>query len=83
MQALAAAGFITIHTRARRPLLVPDNQPTLSPEQLAEIRRLHEVAGKKRRAAAALQAAGLPEEAEPLSAQAAEAEAKAAAIEKG
>lgn len=34
MQALAAAGFITIHTRARRPLLVPDNQPTLSPRAI-------------------------------------------------
>lgn len=82
IQSLAASGFITIHTRARRPLLVEEGQVQLTPEQLAEIRNLREGAEKKRRAAAALEAAGLPEEAEPLARLARELEAKACAIEK-
>lgn len=81
LQSLATSGLITIHTRARRPLLAEDGRPALSQEQLAEIRNLREAADKKRRAAAALEAAGMPDEAAPLSRLAEESEAKAAAIE--
>ena len=82
---LAAAGLITIHSRATRPL-IPDNgsplPPPLSPEQLAKIETLNSLASKKRRAAQALEAAGLPDEAEPLLQAALAAESEAASIGK-
>jgi len=83
MQQLAAAGMITIHTRATRPLLSEDGQPpapALSPEQLAKIREWQETATQKRKAAEALIAAGLETEAEPFQKAAEEAEAAAQAI---
>jgi len=86
LQELAAAGMITIHSRARRPLL-PDEtdpaKPSLTPEQIAEITSLRETAEKKRRAAAALETAGLPDEAVPMHEAAKEAEARASSIESG
>ncbi|MEI6278491.1 MAG: DEAD/DEAH box helicase [Verrucomicrobiae bacterium] len=80
LQNLAAAGMITIHTRATRPLLPADGQhlpPPLTPEQLARIEALRTLAAKKRRAAKALLAEELPEEAAALekSADLADAEA--------
>jgi hypothetical protein len=83
LQNLVAAGMITIHTRAHRPLLPDPSRPALTPEQLEKIRTLRATAEKKRRAAAALQAADLPEEAAPLAQAAEEAEAQAAEIEAG
>ena len=80
LENLAAAGMITIHTRATRPLL-PDNgrplPPPLTPEQLARVESLRALAGKKRRAAKALLAEELTEEAAALdkAADAADAEA--------
>jgi hypothetical protein len=78
---LAAAGLITIHSRATRPLLPVDGRPPLSPEQLARIAELRATSERKRRAAEALAAAGLPEEAEPLLKAAEESESQALAIE--
>jgi ERCC4-related helicase len=83
---LADAGMITIHTRATRPLLSVDGQPTpppLSAEQLARIESLGELAARKRRAARALFAEELTEEAEALNKSADDAEAEAAAIQSG
>lgn len=54
LQQLAAAGMITIHTRATRPLLPADGHappPPLTPEQLARIEALRVLAAKKRCAA--------------------------------
>ena len=81
LENLAAAGMITIHTRATRPLLPADGQqlpPPLTPEQLARIESLRALAAKKRRAAKALLAEELTEEAAALdqAAELAEAEAK-------
>lgn len=84
MQQLAAAGMISIHTRATRPLLSEDGEalpPPLSAEQLAKIKALRETAGKKHRAAEALLTAGLHEEAEPFKKAAQEAETEATKIE--
>lgn len=84
LQHLAAAGMISIHTRAARPLLPEEGQPLpppLSPEQLAKIKTLRETAATKRRAAEALLTAGLHEEAEPFKKAADTAESEAAAIE--
>lgn len=84
MQELAAAGMISIHTRATRPLLSEDGEPPpppLSPEQLEKIKALRETAANKRRAAEALLTAGLHEEAAPFKKAAQEAEAEANAIE--
>jgi hypothetical protein len=80
LENLAAAGMITIHTRATRPLLPTDGQqlpPPLTPEQLARVESLRTLAGKKRRAAKALLAEELTEEAAALdqAADAADAEA--------
>jgi hypothetical protein len=83
LQNLAAIGMITIHTRANRPLLPDPARPVLTAGQLEKIRTLRATAEKKRRAAAALQAAALPEEAEPLTQAAEQAEAQAAEIEAG
>jgi hypothetical protein len=84
MQALAATGMISIHTRSVRPLLSEDGAPLpppLSPEQLAKIKALRQEAAKKRRAAEALLTAGLHEEAAPFKKAAQEAEAEAQQIE--
>ena len=83
---LAAAGMITIQSRAARPLIPAAGEPLrppLTPEQLARIATLRSLAAKKHRAAEALAAAGLPEEAEPLLATAREAESELRAIEAG
>jgi hypothetical protein len=80
LENLAAAGMITIHTRATRPLLPADGQqlpPPLTPEQLARVESLRTLAGKKRRAAKALLAEELTEEAAALD-QAADAADEAA-----
>lgn len=77
---LASAGWISIHSRATRPLL-PIHGEVLTPEELARIADLRATAAKKRRAAEALCAAGLPEEAAPMTASAEQAEAEARAIE--
>lgn len=80
---LAAAGMISIHTRATRPLLPPDGQPLpppLSPDQLARIESLRAIAAKKRRAAKALLAEELTEEADALAKAADLAEAEASGI---
>ena len=63
--------------------LIPAAGEPLTPEQLARIATLRALAAKKHRAAEALAAADLPEEAEPLLAVAREAEALALAIESG
>ncbi len=84
LQNLAAAGMITIHSRATRPLLPADGRtlpPPLTAEERARIAELRALADKKRRAAAALIAAGLPEEATPHTEAAEKAEAEANAAE--
>lgn len=83
LQNLADAGMITLHTRATRPLLLPVGRAPLTADQLARIVELRSVAEKKRRAATALTAAGLPEEAAPMMAAAESAESQALAIEAG
>ena len=80
LENLAAAGMISIHTRATRPLLPTEGRPLpppLTPEQLARVESLRALAAKKRRAAKALLAEELPDEAAALekSAEAAESEA--------
>ena len=69
LENLAAAGMITIHTRATRPLLPAEGcqlPPPLTPEQLARVESLRALAGKKRRAAKALLVEDLAEEADAL-----------------
>jgi len=86
LEQLAGAGMISIHTRATRPLLPVDGQPApppLSAEQLARIESLSTLAAKKRRAAKALLAEELTEEAEALNKSADAAEAEAEAIKSG
>ncbi len=81
---LAAAGMITIHSRATRPLLPADGRtipPPLTPEELARVAELRALAKRKRRAAEALIAAELPDEAAPHLRAAENAEAEALAIE--
>jgi len=85
LQNLKAAGMISIHTRATRPLLAEegaDLPPPLTAEERARIKELRETAAQKRRAAEALLTAGLHEEAEPFKKAAQEAEAAADEIEK-
>jgi hypothetical protein len=68
LQRLAAAGLISIHTRATRPLLPMEGQPVespLTPEQIQRAAELRSLTQKKARAAQALAAAELPEEALP------------------
>lgn|GEM_PF-3368317 len=86
LENLAAAGMISIHTRATRPLLPADGSPLpppLTPEQLARIEALRALAAKKRRAANALLAEDLPDEAAALEKAAALADAGAEGIQKG
>ena len=86
LENLAAAGMISIHTRATRPLLPVDGQPAAPPltaENLARIEELRTLAAKKRRAAKALLAEELTEEAEALTTGADLAEAEADAIQSG
>jgi len=83
LQELSAAGLITLNVRATRPLLPADGQPPpapLTPEQLARIAELRAIAVKKRRAAEALVAVGMADEAAPLTQAAEEAETQARAI---
>ena len=85
LQALSKTGMISIHTRAKRTLLAEDGEPApppLTPEELARIKTLRETAEKKLRAAEALLAAGLHEEAEPFQNEARKAEEEANKIEK-
>ncbi len=84
IQRLAASGFITIHARATRPLLGISGEtlpPPLTREQLAEIESLRDLAAKKRRAAKALLAEELHDDAKLLTLAAEKAEARAATIE--
>jgi len=81
LQQLAAAGLITIHSRATRPLLPTDGVPPLTAEEMARIADLRALAAKKRQAAAALVAAGFPDEVGPMEEAACQAESKATAIE--
>lgn len=86
LQNLAAAGMISIHTRATRPLLPVEGRPTpppLSAEALARIEGLRSLAAKKRRAAKALLAEELTAEAEALTQSAGLAEAEADEIQAG
>jgi hypothetical protein len=85
LKQLSAAGMVTIHTRATRPLL-PEGQPSSPPltaEQFARIRFLRAIAEKKRRAAGLLLTEDLAEEAATLNRAADHAEACARAIETG
>lgn len=86
LEQLASTGMISIHTRATRPLLPVDGQPAqppLSAEQLARIKNLRELAARKRRAAKALIAEDLTEEAEALNKSADAAETEAEEIQSG
>ena len=86
LENLAAAGMISIHIRATRPLLPVDGQPApppLTPEELARIEGLRTLAAKKRRAAKALLAEELTDEAEALQKSADLAEAQADEIQSG
>lgn len=86
LENLAAAGMISIHTRATRPLLPVDGRnlpPPLTPEDLARIEALRALAAKKRRAAQALLAEELIEEADALNKSADLADAEADGILEG
>ena len=86
LENLAAAGMISIHTRATRPLLPVEGQPApppLTAEQLGRIEGLRVLATKKRRAAKALLAEELIDEAEALNKSADLAEAEANEIQSG
>ena len=83
MQALAAAGLLTLHARITRPLLEAQESTApraLTPEQQARIETLRTVVQRKARAARALFAADLADEALPSLREAALAHAQAAAI---
>jgi hypothetical protein len=84
MQSLAAAGLLTLHARATRPLLEAGDSnnppPALTSEQQARIETLHLRAQRKARAARALLAAELADEALPALSEALLAHAQAAAI---
>jgi hypothetical protein len=78
--------MISIHTRATRPLLPVEGQPApppLTPEELARIEDLRTLTAKKRRAAKALLAEELTEDAEALPKSADRAEAEADEIQSG
>lgn len=81
LKQLAEAGMITIHARAKRPLLPEEGRAVLSPEQLQKIQDLRALAEKKRRAAKALTDAGLPDEAAPHLQAAEQAETEVREIE--
>lgn len=83
MQALAAAGLITLHARITRPLLEPKENAApaaLTPEQQARIETLRAVVQRKAKVARALFAADLADEAMPSLCDAALAHAQVAAI---
>ncbi|MSU50618.1 MAG: hypothetical protein EXS37_16280 [Opitutus sp.] len=84
LQSLAAAGLITLHARVTRPLFeVGDgaaSAPALTAEQQSRIETLRTLARRKARAAGALLAADLADEARPALCAAALAHAQAAAI---
>ena len=85
---LRAAGLLTLHPRATRDLLAadpatppaPPPPPPLSPEQKARLTALRDLARRKARAAQALLAADLPDEAEAPLQAAALAHAQACAL---
>jgi hypothetical protein len=81
---LAAAGLISIHTRATRPLLAADEgggPPILTPEQQERARALRELSSRRARAARALLAEDLLEDATSALRGAALARLQADAIE--
>ncbi len=80
MQALAAAGLLTLHARATRPLLDGANPPPLTEGQRAQMASRRAVAQRKARAARALLTADLVEEAVAALREAALPHAQAAAI---
>jgi hypothetical protein len=84
LQSLAAAGLVTLHARITRPLLEGDGgaapPPALTVEQQARIETLRSVARRKVRAARALLAADLTEEAIPPLQDGALAHAQAATM---
>ena len=82
LQSLAAAGLLTLHARATRPLLDGNgvNPPQLTDEQRARIDICHTLARRKARAARALLVADLADEAQPALREATLAHAQAAAI---
>jgi len=83
LQALAAAGLLTLHARVTRPLLDGGdgaNPPTLTEEQRAQIESRRTLARRKARAARALLAADLADEAAPALREAVLAHAQAAEI---
>ncbi len=83
LENLAAAGMISIHTRAKRPLLPDEGEPLpppLTPEQIARIESLRALAAKKRRAAKVLLAEDLADEAAALEKSAALADVEADGI---
>lgn len=85
LEALASAGLLTLHTRATRPLFAAGERaaPVLTPEQQARIESLRALVRRKARAAGALFAADLADEARPSLAAAALAHAEASAISRG
>jgi len=83
LQALAAAGLLTLHARATRTLLdgaEGGGKPTLSEEQRKQVESLRALSQRKARAARALVAADLAEEAVPSLREAVLASAQAAEI---
>ena len=81
LQSLAAAGLLTLHARATRPLFDGGdgvNPPTLTEEQRAQIDSRRTLAQRKARAARALLAADLADEALPALCEATLAHAQAA-----
>ncbi|HEX6002521.1 MAG TPA: DEAD/DEAH box helicase, partial [Burkholderiales bacterium] len=86
LEHLAAAGMISIHARATRPLLPAAGRPApppLTPEELARIEGLRTLAVRKRRAAKALLAEELTEEAAAMKKSADLADAEADEIQSG
>jgi hypothetical protein len=66
LRALAEAGLVTLNTRATRTLVGEPSAPrppVLTPEQVARMAALRDLAARKQRAAALLEEAGLPDEA--------------------
>jgi hypothetical protein len=83
LQSLARAGLLTLHARAVRPLLASSDgadKPKLSEEQRAKIDSRRALALRKARAARALLAADLADEAVPALREAVLAQAQAADI---
>jgi hypothetical protein len=84
LQALAGAGLLSLHARVTRPLFEcgegAATSPALTPGQQARIDSLHTLVRRKARAAHALLAAELAEEAMPPLREAVLARAQAAAV---